>query len=215
MASRDVEGKGQRRYDSRSRRERARLQREATLDRAWDLFLHRGYAGTTVESIASDAGVSAATIYKTYGGKAGLVRELCQRALAGAGPVPAEQRSNALRTGSDPRALIDGWGALLAEVSPRVSPLLLLLRAAADSDGDAAALYAELDGARLERMTDNAAFLFEVGHLRDGVTVEDACDVLWFCSSPELYELLVLRRGWPAEKLGVFTAAMMAGALLA
>ena len=59
------------------------------------LFLERGFVATTVEAVATAAGVSPATVYKTYGGKAGLARSLCERALGGVGPVPAEERSNA------------------------------------------------------------------------------------------------------------------------
>ena len=82
-----------------------------------------------------------ATIYKTYGGKPGLVRALCERALGGVGPVPAEQRSDALQAGeTDPRKVIEGWGRLTTEVAPRIAPLLLLLRDAAD--GDPAASHA-------------------------------------------------------------------------
>jgi hypothetical protein len=38
--------------------------------------------------------------------------------------------------------------------------------------------------------------------------------VLWLCTSPELYELLVLRRGWSAARFGAFVADAIAGALL-
>jgi AcrR family transcriptional regulator len=169
---------------------------------------------TTVESVAAASGVSVATIYKTYGGKAGLVRQLCQRALEGEGPVAAEDRSDALRSSGDAGALITGWGALVSEVSPRISPLLLLLRTAAETDRDAAALYDELDGARLRRMAENARALAVGGHLRPGVTVSAARDVLWFCTSPELYDLLVVRRGWSRRRLGVFAAETMTAALL-
>jgi hypothetical protein len=76
------------------------------------------------------------------------------------------------------------------------------------------ALHEELDRSRLERMLENASFLAEGGHLRSGVTLEQARDVLWFCSSPELYDLLVVRRGWSPEQLGAFAADTMAAALL-
>ena len=206
--------KAQRAYDGSGRQERARQQRETTLERARELFLDQGYAATTVESIATAAGVSAATIYKTYGGKAGLVRDLCAHALAGAGPVPAEQRSDALRDADDSHTVIEGWGALVAEVSPRVSPLLLLLRTAAETDPDAAALYAELDQARLDRMADNAHHLARRARLRSGVTPDRARDVLWLCSSPELYELLVQQRGWTPQQLGAFVVDTITGSLL-
>jgi len=214
MASKARKIKGRRPYDASGRQERAHVGRESTLEHARRLFLERGYVATTVESIARAAGVSAATVYKSYGGKAGLARELAARALAGAGPVSAETRSDDLRSNNDRRAVIDGWGALAAEVSPRISPLLLLLRTAAETDLEAAALYGEFDAARLKRMADNARYLIDGGDLRSGVTADEARDVLWLCTSPELYELLVQRRGWPAARFGAFVADTIAGALL-
>jgi AcrR family transcriptional regulator len=201
-------------YDGSGRKERARHQRQTTLDHARELFLEHGYAATTVESIATAAGVSAATIYKTYGGKTGLVRELCAQALAGEGPRPAEERSDALRRLDDARAVVAGWGALVSEVAPRVSPLLIVLRTAAEVDPDAAVLRDELEDDRLDRMADNARYLFDSGQLREDVTFDEVRDVLWLCSSPELYELLVLRRRWTAARFGAFVADLMAGTLL-
>ena len=114
---------------------RALRTRAAVLDAALVRFLREGYVVTTIESIALDASVSDATIYKTFGGKPGLVRALCERALAGEGSLPAEQRSDALQESeADPRAVIDGWGRLTAEVAPRIAPILLLLRDAANAD---------------------------------------------------------------------------------
>src|SRR3954471_9178448 len=89
--------KGRRAYDGTARREQARRNHEALLDAALSRFVQHGFPSTTVESIALDVGLSAATIYKSYGGKPGLVRALCERALAGAGPTPAETRSDALK----------------------------------------------------------------------------------------------------------------------
>ncbi|HKY15288.1 MAG TPA: helix-turn-helix domain-containing protein [Microthrixaceae bacterium] len=214
MSGNAAKRKRDRAYDATGRQERARQQREATLERARELFLAQGYAATTVESIAQAGGVSVATVYKTYGGKAGLVRELCTKALAGSGPVPAEQRSNALRVANDPRSLIEGWGALVEEVSPRVAPLLLLLRAAAETDPDAAALYAELDQERLDRMADNAHHLARHGNLRASISEADARDVLWLCTSPELYELLVQQRGWTPRQLGEFVTDTIASTIV-
>src|SRR4051794_4063512 len=202
-------------YDSSRRRERARLAHDALLDAALERFLDDGYAATTIESIASDVDVSAATIYKTYGGKPGIVRALCERALGGRGPVHAEQRSDALRaTAPDPRDVIKGWGMLTAEVAPRVAPILLLLRDAASGDAAAAALHAELDSDRLRRMTDNARFLVDNGHLRNRIGLAEARDVLWTYSSPELFDLLVRRRRWSVNRYGQFVADAIAAALI-
>jgi AcrR family transcriptional regulator len=207
--------KRKRPYDSVRRREQARQTREAILDAARRLFLNDGFTPTTIATIAAKAQVSVDTIYKAFGGKPGLVRAICQQALAGEQPVPAEVRSDALHAaGRDPRDIIRGWGVLTTEIAPRVAPILLLVRAAAAADPEMAVLQAELSAQRLERMTHNARNLAAFDHLHEGLTVELAGEIMWTYSSPELYELLVLTRGWPLERYGTFIANAMISALL-
>jgi AcrR family transcriptional regulator len=204
-----------RRYDSSGRRERARQARDQIIVTAEDLFLTRGYAATTVAAIAEHARVSVETIYKGFGGKPGLVRAIVTRGLAGAGPVPAERRSDQIRdTEADPRRILTAWGAFVTEIAPRTAPILALARDAAAGDPELAALLHEVSAARLERMTVNARGLATAGHLRPGITVEQAADILWVYSSAELYELLVTCRGWHAERYGQFIAEALIAALL-
>jgi AcrR family transcriptional regulator len=207
--------KPQRRYDASRRRDQARLRRDRITDAAQRLFLRDGYGPTTVTAIAADSGVSADTVYKSFGGKPGLVRAIHQRALQGEGPVPAERRSDAIQAQErDPRKIIEAWGAFTTEIAPKVAPVLLLMRAAASADAEIRSLLEELDDQRLRRMTDNARRLHDAGHLRPGVTLAHAADVLWTYSSPELYELLVLRRAMPLRQYGRFVANAMIDALL-
>lgn len=207
--------KPKRGYHSPRRTEQARQTRAAVVEVARRLFLRDGFAATTIATIAAQAGVSVETIYKAFGGKPGLVRAICATALVGQGPVPAETRSDELQAQQpDPRKIIRGWGKLTLEVAPRIAPVLLLIRSAAATDPEMAALRVEMDTSRLIRMTSNARNLAEAGHLRDDLTVEHAGEVLWAYSSPELYELLVLDRGWPAERYGSFIADAMIAALL-
>jgi AcrR family transcriptional regulator len=202
-------------YDASRRRERARQNRSRVIDAAERMFLRDGYSATTVQAIATAAGVSADTIYKSFGGKPGLIRAIRDRALEGEGPVPAERRSDEIQAHeTDPRNIIYAWGAFVAEIAPRVTPILLLIRDAATNDPEVQALRDELDTARLERMTQNARRLHHAGHLRPNLTVAEAADVLWAYSSPELYELLVLTRGWPPNRYGQFVADAMINALL-
>src|SRR5947209_14360753 len=137
--------KPKRSYDSARRREQARQTRAAILDAARRRFLDDGFAPTTIAAIANDAQVSVDTIYKAFGGKPGVVNALCQQALAGEGPVPAEIRSDSLQAHErDPRRIIRGWGKLTAEIAPRVAPILLLVRAAATADPEMARLQSQL-----------------------------------------------------------------------
>jgi AcrR family transcriptional regulator len=204
-----------RRYDSSGRRERARQTRDQITRAAEQLFLADGYAATTVAAIAAAAAVSVETIYKGFGGKPGLVRAIVERGLAGEGPVPAEQRSDHIRdTEPDPRRILAAWGAFTAEIGPKTAPILALARDAAASDPEIADLLDELSAARHQRMTINARGLAAAGHLRPGITPEQAADILWTYSSPELYELLAFRRSWPAEQYGRFIGQALTAALL-
>ena len=214
MGPQDAPVKAARDYDASGRRERADARRHATFDVAEQLFLRDGYAATTVDAIARAAAVSPATIYKSYGGKVGLLRSLCRRALAGAGPVPAEERSNVVRTDADPERVMQGWQRLIAEVAPRILPLLLVLHDVAGTDPEAQALREEIEAQRLERMADNARSLATAGHLRPGVSHREARDILWLASSPELYDLLVRRRGWSVSRYSRHMTEMMRATLL-
>ncbi len=207
--------KQKRPYDTSLRQQQAQLTRDSIVANATELFLRDGYTATTVASIARDAGVSADTIYKTFGGKPGLVRAIRAKALEGDGRVPAEQRSDTIQsTEPDPRKIIETWGRLTSEVAPRVAPILLLLRAAAASDLEVQSLLDEMDDDRLRRMTLNARRLRDAGHLRDGITLSQAADILWTYSAPELYELLVLRRHWSRKRYGSFVSEAMIARLL-
>ncbi len=207
--------KSNRRYDSRGRKEQAARNRDAALDAAERLFLERGYAGTSIASVAQEAGLSVQTIYKVFGGKSGLVKGIYFRGLLGKGDAPAYERSDAMREREvDPRAIMRQWGALTAEVASVVSPIRLLMRSAALADPEMEGLLKETDEDRLERARHHTRFLKERGHLREGVTLGEATDVLWTCSSIELYDLLVVQRGWSLSRFAKFVADFMITALL-
>ena len=202
-------------YDSAQRQEAAERRRAAVVEAASRLFVRDGFTATTIANIAEDAGVSQEMVYKAFGNKIALVRAIRDKALAGEGPVHAERRSDRMQANQhDPRKIIRGWGVLTMEVAPRVAPVLLMVRDAAASDPELARLQEEMDAARLTRMAHNARTLLKGGHLREGITLDAATDVLWTFSSPELYELLVIRRGWSVERYGRFIADSMIAALL-
>lgn len=207
--------KGRRRYDSSGRRAQASRTRELLLDTAQRRFLEQGYAATTVAAIAAEVGVSVETVYKAFGGKAGLVRAIYDRGLLGTGRDAAYARSDRMREReSDPRVIMRNWGSLTTEVASVLTPIRLLIRAAASTEPDMADLLADSDHERLTRMRHHARFLADRGYLRDDITVQRATDVLWLCSSAEIYELMVLNRGWSSAEFARFVADTMINALL-
>jgi AcrR family transcriptional regulator len=207
--------KTSRRYDSTGRRARALRTRAAVLDAAERQFLEEGYGTATITSIAQEAEVSVETIYKAFGSKSGLVREIYERGLEGREDVRAYDRSDQLRgQESDPRAIMLGWGRLTAEVASVVTPIRVLMRHLALTDSEISAVLETAEAERLARMRHHARFLKAGGHLREGVTVSEATDILWICSSLEIYELLVMRRGWSTARFARYVGNFMITALL-
>ncbi|WP_344299244.1 helix-turn-helix domain-containing protein [Sinomonas flava] len=213
-----VNGSGRARgYDASLRRERAEASRREVLARARELLLSQGFGATTIAQIARAAGVSPEFVYKNFGGKPGLVRAIWDQSLLGSGEVPAEQRSDtAQEEATDPHALMEQFGRFVAEISPIGSPVQLLIRdAAASGDDEMAALLEQVDAARYRRMLHNARHVLARGLLRPGLSEAEIADVFFACTSAELYETLVLKRGWSHERLGEFVARTLAANLVA
>jgi AcrR family transcriptional regulator len=207
--------KPKRRYDSSGRQAQARRTQQVILDAAQRQFLQGGYAATTIAAIAAEAGVSVETIYKAFGGKPGLVRAIYDRGLAGREPVPAFQRADAMREHeTDPETIMRNWAALVSEVSSVVSPIARLVRAAAATDPDMAALLRANNNVREQRARHHARFLKRRGYLREGVSLAQATDILWTCTSDELHDLLVVQRGWSLPRFARFLADYMIATLL-
>ena len=209
--------KPRRRYDSRGRQEQAGRSRWAMLQAARGLFLDHGYAATTMPAVAAAAGVSVQSVYKAFGNKPALLKAVFDAAIAGDDePVPVLQRAalGRVRDEPDPYRKLSLYGEFVAEVSPRHVPIQLLARAAAAADPEAAGVWDQLQAERLAGMTLFARALHQDGLLRQDVPVEEARDLLWTCNSPELYELLVLQRGWTPQRYGRWLADTLTAALL-
>jgi AcrR family transcriptional regulator len=208
-------GVKRRRYDASRRRVEAARSHARVLEVAERLLLSNGYAATSVAAVATAAGVSAELIYKAFGGKAGLVREIQRRGLLGAGPVAAPERSDAVSaTDIDARSLLREWTRLSTEVAPRVAPIMLLVRSAAETDADLADLLEQMAAQRLDRMALNAERLTAHAGVRRDLTIEQIRDVMWTYTSPDLYDLLVGQRGWTVDQYRDFLFHGLSGQLL-
>jgi AcrR family transcriptional regulator len=210
--------KPRRRYHSSRRREQAAGTRWAVLEAARRLFLEQGYAATTVSAIAAEAGVSVETVYKAFGNKPGLVKSVFDVSFAGDDePVPFIQRQRVRRIREEPdgRRKLGLYGEHLAETAPRSVPVQLLVREAAATDPGAADVWRQMATERLTGMTMFASDLHDGGHLRPGLSVDEARDILWTYNSAEIYDLLVLQRGWEPDRYGRWVTDALAAALLA
>jgi len=217
--SRHVKSRRRRRYDSTRRLAQAAQTRLDVLTAACELFPVRGYAGTTINEVATAAGVAVETIYRAFGSKAALFKGVLEAAIAGGAEraaIPPEQRP-AVRTMAeepDPRRVLELHAATQPGIHARSGPYNRVLREAASADPDLADVWHQLEAQRLAGMRRLAVRLHDLGALRPGLSVEEARDILWTVNSHAVYDLLVVQRGWPHERYRDWVVATNVQALL-
>ncbi len=202
-------------YDSSRRRAQAQRTQSRVVEVARQHFLTAGYGATSISAIAAEAGASVESVYKSFGGKARLLKGVFDAEFAGPGVLSSNETAQRLSAEEhDPYTRLRAFGTLVAEIGPRVTPIALLVRDGAVSDPDLARVWEQLNQERLARMASHAERLDRDGHLRPAVSVTEARDVLWSLSSPELYDLLVRRQRWEVNRFGSWVGNAYIKALL-
>ena len=170
---------------------------------ARDLFVERGYQATTMESVAARADVSLKTVYNAYASKAGLLRAVWDLLLKGDlddAPVAARPWYTAVLSEPDPRRQLAMTAESSRIVKTRIGPLLKVIREAAAVDADPAELWELIQTDFRANQQAIVQTLAEKGALRPELDLERATDLLWMLNHPDVWLLLVDRRGWsPAE----------------
>lgn len=199
----DKEVKGpSREYDASGRREKARATRRTVVAAAQVLLEEVGYSATTIVEVAARAGVSAESIYKGFGTKAALLKEVLDITIAGDGqPVAIADRpeSQRIREEPDVRTKLRMYSQGASARADRSARVQLAIRNGAAVDSAVNDLWQLLQAQRLTGMTMLARHLVDTGQLRSGIEVEAVRDVLWTCISVEVYDLLVLQRQWSRD----------------
>lgn len=198
-----TEPPSRRRYDGSRRQVSALETRRAVTAAARRLFLADGYVRTTVAAIAREAGVAPDTVYAVVGPKPALFRHLIETAISGGDePVPALERPYVLeiRAELDATRKLERYAAAATAGLDRMAPLFAVLRDAAASDAELAALWTGISERRAANMRPFVSDVQMVRRLRDGMSIEEAADIVWTMASPEVYLMLVRSRGWTAER---------------
>ena len=204
-------------YNSVNRRSAAERTRRRIIDEASQLFLARGYARTSIESIAEQAGVSPATVYKVFSNKVAIVKAVGDVAVVGDhDAVPLDQRDwvrSALTETNAARAveiIVRNGVAVLA----RISPIIEMVSAAALVEPELTDLVEAGDRGRRQGFRAFVSSLHDRGQLRDGLSVDDGTDVLFVLQSPQTFVTLVQRRGWSIERFSDWLVDQVCFALL-
>lgn len=191
-------------YVSALRDTQARQTRRLIVAAAGRLFASQGFAATTVDAIAAEAGVSRKTVFTSVGGKVAMLKLAYDHATAGDDePVPMVEREGlqAVIAEPDPYEQMRLWAEVVTSMGERSSALWLALRGAAEVDAEAQELYARWEAQRLDSMrTGPVPTLLAKGVLRPEVTPDEAAAIFWMLTDPALYHRMVVEAGWTAER---------------
>ncbi len=190
-------------YRSRLRAEQAATTRRLVLDAATRLFVEHGYAGTSIDAIAEEAGVGRSTVFAAAGGKPWLLKAAYDRAIVGDDEqVPFAERPEARRlfTMTDPAEIVTVYAQVLSDAQQRVSAVYEVVRSAAGVDPEVRELWTEISQQRLDGGKRMATLLSRKGGLRSGLSVGRGRDIIWIYNDPGMHHALVGIRRWSQQK---------------
>ena len=195
--------KPRRGYHSPRRQQQAAATRRSILDAAQRLFEEHGYAATTMEQVAAEAGVALKTVYVAFATKSGLLRALWDLRLKGDQDEAAVADRPWFREvveEPDPERQLRANARNARMVKERIGGVLKVLRSAAPVDPDAGALWRLIQTDFHDNQRVIVESLWAKGALRPGLEVARATDILWALNHPDVWLLLVGERGWAPEQ---------------
>ncbi len=143
------------------------------------------------------------TVYWAFGSKRALLMELVYTTVVGDDePVPLAERPwwQEMPAEPDPVRQLERLTAINRRLHERAAEVFEVVRGAAASDPEIAALQREGSERRHQDSEVVARSLAAKSALRSGVTREQAADLLWAMSAPDWYRMLVVERSWsPAQ----------------
>ena len=204
-------------YDSPRRRAQAAATRRDILDAAQRLFEQHGYAPTTMAAIATEASVALKTVYVAFETKGGLLKALWHLLLRGDEedrPVGERPWYREVVEEPDPERRILLTAHNSRRVKERAGALLAVIRSAADGDPDIQALWSRIQADFYENQRGIVEPLHAAEALKPELDVTRAADILWTLNHPDLWQLLVVERGWTPEEWERWFAAQATSSLL-
>jgi AcrR family transcriptional regulator len=173
------------------------------------LFLERGYAATTIPEIAREAGVAVPTIYWAFGSKRAIVGEIRAAWFAEAQTAP---RLREVVATLEPRARLDAYAAFMGNQWATGAEALAIQQDAMRADPEVAVEIAGVLAERADRL--RAVVVPLAPHLRDGLSVDRAHDILLALSMLEVYREL-RERGWTDAQYRAWLGGALREQLLA
>ena len=192
-----------RRYTSIRRQAQAAETRRHIITAARKLFADRGYAGTTIEDIAREAGIAVQTIYTSFGSKRAILTRLAEltiendEALA---PKLIRLELEAEWRETSQRRQLESFAHEIGHLIDRVGPILEIMHTAAKTEPEIATFLRQLLENRLQHLNHLVGWMTANGPLREDLDLKVAAETVWVLTSAEVYRLLTIDRGWSRDQ---------------
>jgi AcrR family transcriptional regulator len=190
---------------SQATRDRTKRRRNADTRRRVEeaaalLFARNGYMATPMQAIATEAGVHVQTIYLAYGTKPALLAACAVRLVAGdedPDTPPGERRwAREVAALDDPYDKPVRYVQQIADVAPRITRLIDVLRATAPAEPDVATFLERMERGRREGALQLLGYGVPSGTWRAGLTPDRVADITSAIASPDTIRALTDRCGW-------------------
>jgi AcrR family transcriptional regulator len=200
-----METRTRRTYDSSRRRETADATRATVIAAATEVFVERGWTGTSMREVARRAGVSVETVYSSVGAKVELLKIALDVGVVGdTDEVPLADRPEFLALAQGNLAQrAQAVGKMMGGFMPRSAPLRRVLHQAAAADPELADLvHDQLAG---ERESFRMGIEMVAGHPVPASVI----DGMRAAISPEAYLTLTQVTGWSDAEFEAWVAEMV------
>jgi AcrR family transcriptional regulator len=160
------------------------------------LFKKHG-SGVRIEDVAREAGVTRQSVYLHFGSRAGLLVALAEHVDA---TGSLAQLIDRIVTAPNALAALDAFVALEADYNPEVYPLAMWLMRDRYTDEAARAAWENRMEARRSGTRQLVQWLERDGLLKPEWDIDTATDAIWALASLQVWEQLVIDRGWSKER---------------
>ena len=171
------------------------------------LFAAQGYGATSIDAIATEAGVATRTVYSAFGTKREILSLICDRWLQEAGAIERAEQVFAI---ADPVDRLRGAAGWLTNLYSAGFDVVLIFEAATDESPETKALLRSKLAGRNQVMDAMIASLEDV--LR--VPLKQAQAVYRALAAPGVYQELVDESGWTPAEFETFVADSLQRQLL-
>jgi AcrR family transcriptional regulator len=177
------------------RQKQAQQTRDRIVRSARQLMAERGWTPTTIEAIATDAGVATATVYAAFGNKRALL-DAMRDVMRRDSNIPDLMAEAAAQT--DAKRRLQLWAKLIRQQMETSYDVIAIHRDAARSDPAAGDAYRVVLDSRAMTFT---RFIHDVrADLHARIDERTATDLLWAFSNEELWRELTEERGWSPDR---------------